>query len=151
MTAVSPTPAKSPHIQSRVTNGHLFLAPVDLRRRNGKRLKDLIAFFAGQVGGTYADLPEYPRQLVRQAATLQARIEEMELAMAKGDMSAPVSNYTSAIQTLDMIRRRIESLRKAVVKDGTAPLFTKTEVEEGLLRVAQAIKTGEADEGPDGQ
>jgi hypothetical protein len=67
--------------RSKISNGRL-LTSVDGRRAYARRFRDLVIAFEAEVGGT---LGELERGLVRQAAAVSLRTEQMQEALVRGE------------------------------------------------------------------
>jgi hypothetical protein len=67
--------------RSKVTNGTL-LAHADGRSADARRFRDLVIAIEAEVGGT---LGELERGLVRQAAAVSLRTEQMQEALVRGE------------------------------------------------------------------
>lgn len=119
--------------RSKVSNGtRLFIEPVDGRTVMGRRFKDLVAFFVGDLGGRDV-LSEGQKQLVRRTSLISALCEEMEAQavqqLAKFDVDKyvvlvncqrrlcetlglkRVQKPVNAIESLDAISAHIEAQR----------------------------------------
>lgn len=68
----------SPFSRSRLTNGRL---PIDGRSIQARRFRDLMRGYEGE----FEIISELDRALVRTAATLSLKIEEMEAAQLRGE------------------------------------------------------------------
>jgi hypothetical protein len=68
--------------RSKISNGTL-LAHADLRSAAGRRFRDLVMAFEAEVGG--GTLTEFERGLVRQAAAVSLRTEQMQEALVRGE------------------------------------------------------------------
>jgi hypothetical protein len=76
--------ARSPTARAAVSNGTRLLAGVDGRTATARRYRDLIADFARDLGG--ADrLSTADHGLLRQAATLTLRAEQLQAAVVRGE------------------------------------------------------------------
>jgi hypothetical protein len=93
--------------RSRVTNGKPFDG-VDGRSANARRFRDLIDAFSRDLGGM-SQLSEADRSLVRQAATLTVRSEQLQAAIVRGEPVDPdelIRLTNTARRTLAGIRRK---------------------------------------------
>jgi hypothetical protein len=90
----------------RRTRGGTQLPRVDGRFRSARRFRDLVRAFEAEVGG--ADLTEFERGLIVQAAGLQLRIENLEATLIEGgDVSSD-----EIIRLGSECRRILASLRE---------------------------------------
>src|SRR5687768_11729967 len=93
--------------RSRVTNGKQFDG-VDGRSANARRFRDLVDAFSRDLGGM-SQLTEADRSLVRQAATLTVRSEQLQAAIVRGEPVDPdelIRLTNTARRTLAGIRRK---------------------------------------------
>jgi hypothetical protein len=67
--------------RSAVTNGSKWLPGVDMRSAQGRRFKDLVRAFTVDLGD---ELSTAETALVRQAAALTVRAEDVQAALVKG-------------------------------------------------------------------
>jgi hypothetical protein len=91
--------------RSKVSNGTRLLQNVDGRSSSARRFRDLVHAFEAEIGGT---LSELERGLVRQAAILSLKTEQMQGAVVRGE---DVDNDT-LIRLSGEARRILASLRK---------------------------------------
>lgn len=91
--------------RSKVSNGTRLLQNVDGRSSSARRFRDLVRAFEAEVGGT---LSELERGLVRQAAILSLKTEQMQESIVRGD---DVDSDT-LIRLSGEARRILASLRK---------------------------------------
>lgn len=101
------TAARSPAVRSAVTNGSKALAGVDGRSATARRYRDLIADFARELGGTN-QLTTAEQGLLRQAATLTLRAEQMAAVVVRGEA---VDNG-ELVKLSSEARRILTSLRR---------------------------------------
>jgi hypothetical protein len=76
----SPTARPSPASRSKVSNGSAIHQNVDERSAGARRFRDLIAAYSAGLG----ELNEFDFALVRQAAALTLKSEQMQAALAAG-------------------------------------------------------------------
>jgi hypothetical protein len=101
----------SPTNKSRVTNGRLLIN-VDLRTSAGRRYRDLCRAFESEIGGA---LTESDRAIVRQAAGLTLKSEQLQEAIIRGE----VIDETLAIRLAGAASRALAKLKaKARKPDG---------------------------------
>ena len=72
-------------VRSRITNGSKQLANVDGRTAAARRYRDLAQSLADDLGGA-ASLTEAQRALVRQAAGMIVRSEQLQAAILRGEI-----------------------------------------------------------------
>jgi len=83
MHSVRTIPAKAiATVRSKVTNGTRLFQNVDGRSSLARRFRDLVRAYEAEAGGP---LTEVERGLIRQAAALTLRSEEMQAAIVRGD------------------------------------------------------------------
>src|ERR1700687_674652 len=70
--------------RSAVSNRSRLLQNVDGRSASARRFRDLVAAFEAEVGGT---LSELERGLVRQAAILSLKTEQMQECIVRGEVA----------------------------------------------------------------
>jgi hypothetical protein len=70
--------------RSKVSNGTRLLQNVDGRSSSARRFRDLVNAFEEEVGGP---LSEVERGLIRQAAALTFKAEELQSALVKGELA----------------------------------------------------------------
>src|SRR5215217_7122717 len=92
--------------RSRVTNGTRLLEGVDGRSPTARRYKDLIDEFSHGLGGAEA-LGEADRALVRQAASLTIRAEQLQAAIIRGEPVDP----DELIRLTNTARRTLAGIR----------------------------------------
>jgi hypothetical protein len=68
--------------RSAITNGKKWLPGVDMRSAQGRRFKDLVRAFTADLGG---ELSTAEAALVRQAAALTVRVEDIQATLVKGE------------------------------------------------------------------
>jgi hypothetical protein len=71
-----------PTLRSRVSNGTSLLANIDGRSSLARRFRDLVESFEADLGGP--SLTEVERGLIRQAAALTLRSEQLQADMVNG-------------------------------------------------------------------
>jgi hypothetical protein len=76
-----PPAYRAPATRSAITNGSRVHQNVDHRSSSARRYRDLFAAFEAEIGGT---LTEAERGLVRQAATLTLRAEQLAADVVNG-------------------------------------------------------------------
>jgi hypothetical protein len=94
--------------RSRVTNGTRVLEGVDGRSPSARRFRDLLDSFAHDLGGL-EHLSEADRSLVKQAASLTIRAEQLQVAIVRGEPVDPdelIRLTNTARRTLAGIRRK---------------------------------------------
>ena len=100
-------------VRSKVTNGTCLLPNVDGRSANARRFRDLVRAFEVEIGG---NLSELERGLVRQAAVLSLKTEQMQESIVNGK---DVDSDT-LIRLSGEARRILTSLRKRPARDRSA-------------------------------
>jgi hypothetical protein len=93
--------------RSKISNGTRLLQNVDGRSAYARRFRDLVVAFEAEVGGT-GTLTELERGLVRQAAALSLKTEQMQEAIVRGE----TVNSDTLIRLSGEARRLLSSLRK---------------------------------------
>jgi hypothetical protein len=81
-TARKPVARTSTTNRSAVTNGSKLLVGIDGRCPSARRYRDLVAAFEAEIGG---NLTEVERGLVKQAAALTLRSEQMQADIVNGN------------------------------------------------------------------
>jgi hypothetical protein len=100
-----PLAVRSPMHRARNTNGGNFLPGIDGRTHQARRIYDITAQVAADLGG--ADrLSETRISLVRRFASLSVLLEEQEVLIAKGE-PVDVSAYAHMSSTLVRLAARI--------------------------------------------
>lgn len=95
-----------------------MLVNVDGRSASARRFRDLVHSFEADIGG---NLSEAERGLIRQAAALQLRAEQMQSALVRGE---PV-NDDDLVRVAGAAKRLLGTLRtKAEKKQPPAPNLT---------------------------
>src|SRR3712207_2332995 len=97
--------------RSKVTNGTRLLEGIDGRSPSARRYRDLVENFSHDLGGM-AQLSEADRALVRQAASLTIRAEQLQAPIFRGEPVAPdelIRLTTTARRTLAGIRPKEQS------------------------------------------
>jgi hypothetical protein len=77
--------ASSPANRSKVTNRSKLLRGIDGRSATARRFRDLIADYAREHGGS-ADLSPAELGMVRQAAAITLRAEQLQAAICRGEL-----------------------------------------------------------------
>lgn len=112
--------------RSRVTNGKRSLEGIDGRSAGARRFRDLMESFGSDLGGLH-QLTEAERALVKQAASVTIRAEQLQAAIVRGEAVDPdeltrLSNTSRRL--LASIRRRAApkpTLADHLAKRGSAP------------------------------
>jgi hypothetical protein len=79
-------PARPDLGRDKVSNGRLLPPGVDLRSAGARRYRYLVSSYSDEIG---TDPTESERALIRQAASLQLRIEQLQVRVVRGeDVSA---------------------------------------------------------------
>lgn len=105
--ALDQRPAKArSKTRSRVTNGHLHGGKVDGRSAGARRFRDLVVALTADIGGDVVSITE--TSLIRQAATLLLRTEQLQLSVARAE---PV-NSDELIRLAGESRRIMATLSK---------------------------------------
>src|SRR5215217_6914580 len=102
----SPGIARSLTNRSRVTNGTRLLEGVDGRSPTARRYKDLIDSFSADLGGA-AVLTEADRALVKQAASLTIRAEQLQASIIRGEPVDP----DELIRLMNTARRTLAGIK----------------------------------------
>lgn len=105
----SPTAKRPLTICSAVSNGTRMLDGVDGRSSSARRFRDLMLSFGGELGGI-ENLTEGERSLVRQAATITIRAEQLQAAIVRGEAVNPdelIRLSNTARRTLASIAPRL--------------------------------------------
>jgi hypothetical protein len=93
--------------RSKVSNGtRLLAADIDGRSSHARRFRDLVRAFTAELGGT---LSELERGLVRQAAAIVLKTEQMQEELVRG----------KSVDTDELIRLSSESRRVLAAITGT--------------------------------
>jgi hypothetical protein len=79
---------RSSRARSAISNDVLKLRGIDGRSRGGRRFRDLVHAYAGDVGGIGA-VTEAQRSLITQAASLQISVEALQARMVAGEAVDP--------------------------------------------------------------
>jgi hypothetical protein len=96
-------------VRSAITNGHWLLADVDHRSAWMRRLRDLVADHASDLGGE-DNLSTSERVLVRRAAMLSVQMEMLECRFAEQDGVATSLQLNDYQRALNTCRRTLEAL-----------------------------------------
>jgi|SRR5579883_1745749 len=99
------TVAALPTTRAKVSNGTRLLANVDLRSSSARRFRDLVRSYEAELGG---NLTELERGLIKQAAALSLRTEQMQEAIVRGD----AVDADALIRLSSEARRILTSLQK---------------------------------------
>jgi hypothetical protein len=100
-----PLAVRSPMHRARNTNGGNFLPDIDGRTHQGRRMYDIAAQVAADLGG--ADrLSETRLSLIRRFASLSVMLEEQEVKIANGE-EIDVNTYNGMSSTLCRLASRI--------------------------------------------
>jgi hypothetical protein len=91
--------------RSSISNGTRLLQNVDGRSASARRFRDLVQAYEAEVGGT---LSELERGLVRQAAILSLKTEQMQESIVRGENV----DSDTLIRLSGEARRILTSLRK---------------------------------------
>jgi hypothetical protein len=108
-TTLARTMMRHPKARSAVTNGTHMLVGIDGRSPNARRFRDICANYEAEAGGS---ITEVERDLIRQAAGLTLRAEQMQAAIVRGE---PVSN-DELVRISSTARRLLESIRSKADK-----------------------------------
>jgi len=95
--------------RSAVTNGKKLLEGIDGRSPAGRRYRDLIRAFEAEIGGP---ITEVERGLIRQAAALMLRSEQMQSDVVNGH----AVNADELIRLAGTARRMLETLQSKAEK-----------------------------------
>jgi hypothetical protein len=120
---VAPRP---PATRSAVSNGSRILEGVDGRSSGARRFKDLVENFSRDLGGIDR-LSEAEQSLIRQAASLTMRGEQLQAAIVKGEPVDPdelIRLSNTARRCLEGIQKREQpkpSLADHLAKRGSTP------------------------------
>ncbi len=76
---------RPPTTRSRITNGSRLLVGVDGRSAHARRYRDLIANISRDISGAGALLSTAERGLIKQAATVFLRAEQLQAAIVRGE------------------------------------------------------------------
>jgi hypothetical protein len=85
-----PVARRSTTNRSAVTNGSKLLVGIDGRSPAARRFRDLIQLYETEVGGV---LTEVERGLIRQAAALTIRAEQLQAAIVEGSRRRRPSDH----------------------------------------------------------
>jgi hypothetical protein len=113
-TARKPIARNSTTNRSRVTNGSALLVGIDGRSSTARRFRDLVAAFEAEIGG---DLVEVERGLVKQAAALTIRAEQLQADIVNGkpvDSDALIRISSTAKRILGAIGEKAARRKPAV-------------------------------------
>jgi hypothetical protein len=100
--------------RSRVTNGKRTIEGIDGRSAGARRFRDLMESFASDLGGL-RNLNEAERSLIKQAASVTIRAEQLQAAIVRGDDVNP----DELIRLSNTSRRLLASIRRRVVPKPT--------------------------------
>lgn len=107
--------------RSQISNGTRLLHNVDGRSASARRFRDLVQAYEAEIGGT---LSELERGLVRQAAILSLKTEQMQESVVRGE---DVDSDT-LIRLSGEARRILQSLRKR--HNGRDPSSSASAIED---------------------
>jgi hypothetical protein len=93
--------------RSKVTNGRRTLEGVDGRSASARRFRDLLESFSAEYGGV-GSLNETTRALIRQAASLTIRAEQLQAAIVRGEPVDP----DELIRLTNTTRRTLAGIRR---------------------------------------
>lgn len=93
--------------RSRVSNGNALLDGIDGRSASARRYRDLAMAFADEMGGA-SNLSESEQALVKQAAALTVRSEELQAALIRGERV----NEVEITRLSNAVTRTLAALRK---------------------------------------
>jgi hypothetical protein len=106
--------------RSGITNGTELLPGVDGRTMWVRRVRDLIALHASDLGGE-DHVSEAKRSLIRRAAVLTSQLEQLEVKFAAGEAStAELETYQRLTNTLRRVLQTVGIERRA--RDVRTPL-----------------------------
>lgn len=88
MSLCSMNDGRSSRARSAISNDVLKLRGIDGRSRGGRRFRDLVHAYAGDVGGIGA-VTEAQRSLITQAASLPISVEALQARMVAGEAVDP--------------------------------------------------------------
>jgi hypothetical protein len=131
-TAHKPIARTSTTNRSAVTNGSKLLVGIDGRSPTARRFRDLMQAFEAEIGG---DLTEVERGLVKQAAALTLRSEQMQADIVNGkpvDSDALIRISSTAKRILGAIGERAGKRKPAVpsLHDHIAANYATTDASE---------------------
>lgn len=104
-TARKPVTRSSTTNRSAVTNGSKLLEGIDGRSPAARRYRDLVHLYESEIGG---ELTELERGLIKQAAALSLRSEQLQGAVVRGE----AVDSDTLIRLSGEARRILTSLRK---------------------------------------
>jgi hypothetical protein len=99
----------SSKLRSAITNGSAVLVDCDHRTAGMRRIKDLLAAYANDLGGVEA-LSEGQRSILRRCVMLQVQLEMLEKHWAENGGSAASKSLELYQRTSNSLRRQIEAL-----------------------------------------
>lgn len=108
----APSPQVSTSNRSAVSNRSRILDGVDGRSATARRFRDLIASYEAELGGNVSDVE---RDLIRQAAGLTLRAEQLQAAIVRGE---PVNN-DELIRLSSTSKRLLEAIHAKAAKRKT--------------------------------
>jgi hypothetical protein len=117
--------------RSKISNGTRLLSNVDGRSREARRFRDLVASFATEIG---TDLGEVEMGLVRQAAGLALRAEQLQEAIVRGE---PVDN-DDLIRISGTSRRILMVLQEKAAKRKQAPATLRDRLQQRAAERTEA-------------
>ena len=107
--------------RSRVTNGTRLLEGIDGRTPSARRFRDLIDSFASDLGGMQ-QLSEAERALVKQAASVTIRAEQLQAGIVRGETVDP----DELIRLSNTSRRLLASIRRRAAPKPTLSGYLAT-------------------------
>ncbi len=113
--------------RSRISNGSWLLPGVDGRSATARRFRDICAAYEAEAGG---NVTEVERDLIRQAAGLTLRAEQLQGAIVRGEA---VDN-DELIRLSSTAKRLLEAIRAKAAKNKPAAV---TPLEYAAKRVAE--------------
>src|SRR5260370_25141937 len=96
-------------LRSAITNGSSVLLDCDHRTASMRRIKDLLAAYAVDLGG-FASLSEGQKSILRRCVMLQVQLEMLEKTWADNWGSAAANELALYQRTSNSLRRQIEAL-----------------------------------------
>jgi hypothetical protein len=121
--------------RSRISNRSRLLPGVDGRSASARRFRDICVAYEAEAGG---NVSEVERDLIRQAAGLTLRAEQMQAAIVRGEDV----NNDELVRISSTAKRLLETIRsKAEKRKPSAPSLA-----EYLAARAEQADDGEAEE-----
>ncbi len=109
--------SRPPTARNAVSNGSRLLEGIDGRSAGARRFKDLIESFARNLGGIDG-LSETEQSLIRQAASVTMRVEQLQSAIVRGEHVDP----DDLVRLSNTARRCLASIPKRAVGTGQRSL-----------------------------